>query len=118
MTSIVSNPPYVPTADRPALSIEVRDHEPALALFAGPDGLDIYRRLIPASHAALVPGGLLLLEIGYGQQPAVTALLAASGFNSIETFPDLQGIPRVICAVRGHPVAPASQPAVAQASQQ
>jgi release factor glutamine methyltransferase len=93
---IVSNPPYVPTADRPTLSVEVRDHEPALALFAGDDGLEIYRRLVPAAHAALVPGGHLFLEIGYGQQPAVTALVEAAGFKSIETFPDLQGIPRVL----------------------
>ena len=99
---IVSNPPYVPTPDRASLSIEVRDHEPALALFAGNDGLDIYRRLIPAAHAALTPGGFLLLEIGYGQQPAVTALLATTGFQSIQTFPDLQGIPRVLSAQRGH----------------
>jgi release factor glutamine methyltransferase len=98
---IVSNPPYVPTADRPSLSVEVRDHEPALALFAGGDGLDLYRRIAPAAHAALVPGGYLLLEIGFGQQVAVTALLEASGFQSIETFPDLQGIPRVVCALRG-----------------
>ena len=98
---ILSNPPYVPATDRPTLSVEVRDHEPALALFAGPDGLDIYRRLIPAAHAALVPGGHLLLEIGYGQQPGVTALLAATGFQSIEAIPDLQGIPRVLCGSSG-----------------
>jgi release factor glutamine methyltransferase len=97
---IVSNPPYVPIADRPTLSVEVRDHEPALALFAGPDGLDIYRRLIPAAQAALVPGGHLLLEIGYGQSAAVTALLSAAGFQSIQAHPDLQGIPRVLCATR------------------
>jgi release factor glutamine methyltransferase len=98
---IVSNPPYVPEADRSTLSVEVRDHEPALALFAGDDGLDIYRRLIPAAHAALIPAGFLLLETGFGQQGAVTALLAASGFQSIETLPDLQGIPRVVSALRG-----------------
>jgi release factor glutamine methyltransferase len=98
---IVSNPPYVPTADRASLSVEVRDYEPALALFAGEDGLDVYRRIAPAAHAALVPGGYLLLEIGYGQSADVTALLEAAGFESIEVFPDLQGIPRVVCAQRG-----------------
>lgn len=98
---IVSNPPYVPATDLPTLPVEVRDHEPALALFAGDDGLDIYRRLIPAAHAALVPGGWLVLEIGYGQSTDVTALLAAAGFQSIEVHPDLQGIPRVICALHG-----------------
>ncbi len=90
---ILSNPPYVPTTDRATLSVEVRDHEPALALFAGNDGLDIYRRLIPAAHAALVPGGFLALEIGYGQQSSVTALLTAAAFTTIESLPDLQGIP-------------------------
>lgn len=97
---IVSNPPYVPTADRATLSVEVREHEPALALFAGKDGLEVYRRLIPASFAALVPGGFLLLEIGYGQSPAIAAILADAGFEQIEFIPDLQGIPRVACARR------------------
>jgi len=97
---IVSNPPYVPTTDRSTLSIEVRDHEPALALFAGIDGLDIYRLLIPQAFACLVPGGFVVLEIGYGQSPAITELLARSGFEQIEFIPDLQGIPRVACARR------------------
>ena len=97
---VVSNPPYVPATDRPTLSVEVRDYEPALALFAGPDGLDIYRRLIPQAFAALVPGGFIALEIGHGQSPAIRALLAASGFHQIEVVSDLQGIPRVACAQR------------------
>jgi release factor glutamine methyltransferase len=97
---IVSNPPYVPTADRDSLSIEVRDHEPALALFAGKDGLDIYWRLIPVAFDALASGGHLLLEIGYGQSDAIAALLEGAGFASIEFVPDLQGIPRVACARR------------------
>lgn len=92
---IVSNPPYVPIVDRKALSVEVRDHEPALALFAGADGLDIYRRLIPAAFAALASGGTLLLEIGFGQSDAIRDLLAQSGFANIAFTPDLQGIPRV-----------------------
>ncbi|HEY1159756.1 MAG TPA: peptide chain release factor N(5)-glutamine methyltransferase [Terracidiphilus sp.] len=97
---VVSNPPYVPTTDRPTLSVEVRDHEPALALFAGPDGLDIYRRLIPQAFAALVPGGFLALEIGFAQSPAIADLLASSGFHQIEFLPDLQSIPRVALAQR------------------
>ena len=97
---VVSNPPYVPTADRAALAVEVRDYEPELALFAGDDGLAIYRRLIPAAFSAIVPGGFLTLEIGYGQSNAVIELLAASGFRQIEFVPDLQGIPRVACAQR------------------
>ena len=97
---VVSNPPYVPTTDRETLSVEVREFEPGLALFAGDDGLDVYRRLIPASFNALTPGGFLLLEIGYGQSPAVTELLGRTGFQQIEFVPDLQGIPRVACARR------------------
>jgi release factor glutamine methyltransferase len=97
---IVSNPPYVPTADRATLSVEVRDYEPALALFAGDDGLEVYRRLIPAAFTALVSGGFLLLEIGFGQSSAVGELLASAGFAQIEFVPDLQAIPRVACARR------------------
>ena len=97
---IVSNPPYVPSADRATLSVEVREYEPKLALFAGDDGLDVYRRLIPAAFGALVAGGYLALEIGYGQSPAITGLLARAGFEQIEFVPDLQNIPRVACARR------------------
>ncbi len=79
---VVSNPPYVPEPDRDSLSVEVRDYEPALALFAGADGLDVYRRLIPAAFAALTPGGFVALEIGFGQQDLqIGALLAASRFT-------------------------------------
>ena len=97
---IVSNPPYVAAEDRDTLSVEVRDHEPHLALFAGGDGLDVYRRLIPAAHVALAPGGWLLLEIGYGQSAAVQALLAHAGFQQIHAISDLQGIPRVLASLR------------------
>lgn len=97
---LVSNPPYVPSSDRDSLSVEVRDYEPALALFAGNDGLDVYRRLIPAAYAALAPGGFIALEIGFGQKQAIRNLLSASGFASIEFTPDLQGIPRVATAQR------------------
>jgi release factor glutamine methyltransferase len=97
---IVSNPPYVPTTDRDTLSVEVREYEPALALFAGDDGLDVYRRLIPAAFDALTPGGFVALEIGYSQSTAIEALLARSGFEQIQFVPDLQGIPRVACAQR------------------
>jgi release factor glutamine methyltransferase len=97
---VVSNPPYVPLRDHDSLAVEVRNHEPALALLAGDDGLDIYRHLIPAAFAALVPGGFVALEIGYGQSPAIGEMLAASGFIEIEFAPDLQGIPRVASARR------------------
>ena len=94
----VSNPPYVPEGDHAVLAVEVREFEPALALFAGADGLAIYRRLIPAAHAALAAGGFLVMEIGFTQEAAVRALLAETGFGGIEFIADLQGIPRIACA--------------------
>ena len=97
---VVSNPPYVAETDRDSLSVEVRDYEPARALFAGADGLAIYRRLIPAAFDALFHERYLALEIGFGQQLAVEALLAGAGFAGIEFTSDLQGIPRVAVARR------------------
>jgi release factor glutamine methyltransferase len=97
---VVSNPPYVPAADRPGLAVEVRDYEPAVALFAGDDGLDVIRRLVPAAFAALASGGALVMEFGYGQWPAVSALLADTGFAEIEFVPDLRGIPRIACGTK------------------
>jgi release factor glutamine methyltransferase len=96
--AIVSNPPYVPLADAPQLHPQVREHEPAQALFAGPEGLDIYRRLIPQAREALKPGGLLALEIGHGQRDALATLLA--GWYDVTFVDDLQGIPRVALARR------------------
>jgi release factor glutamine methyltransferase len=97
---VVSNPPYVPESDRESLAVEVREHEPALALFAGEDGLSVYRRLIPEAHEALVSGGFIVVEIGYGQCEAVERLLAESKFGEIEFTADLQGIKRVAAARR------------------
>jgi release factor glutamine methyltransferase len=97
---VVSNPPYVSLADRDSLSIEVREHEPALALFAGEDGVDVYRRLIPAAFSVLDARGYVALEIGYEQSEAVTELMALAGFQRIELMPDLQGIARVACGQR------------------
>jgi release factor glutamine methyltransferase len=71
-----------------------------MALFAGDDGLEVYRRLIPAAFAVLDCGGYIALEIGFGQRKAVAALLEASGYRHIDFTPDLQGIPRVACAQR------------------
>lgn len=93
---IVSNPPYVPLSDASALHPQVREHEPATALFAGATGLDVYARLIPQAFALLVPGGLLALEIGHGQRAAIVALL--HDFNEVTFLDDLQGIPRVALA--------------------
>jgi release factor glutamine methyltransferase len=93
---IVSNPPYVPTTE--VLEPQVRDYEPASALYAGEDGLALYRRLIPTAFEHLEPGGHLLVEIGHGQRDAVAGLLRASSFESIRFIDDLQGIPRIAIA--------------------
>ena len=97
---VVSNPPYVAENDRNSLSAEVRNFEPPLALFAGADGLALYRCLISQAFNALVPGGFIVLEIGYGQQDSVADLLAQAGFADTTFTPDLQGIPRVASARR------------------
>jgi len=92
---IVSNPPYIPNSDRALIAAEVREHEPAVALFGGEDGLGIYRCLIPAARDALVPGGYLAFEFGFTQMPNIELLLKQTGFQNIEFVHDLQGIPRV-----------------------
>ena len=97
---IVSNPPYVSLADAPTLAPEVRDHEPHLALFAGNDGLEVYRRLIPQAYAALLTGGLLALEIGFGQSESIRALLSETPWQKIRILDDYAGIPRVVLAER------------------
>jgi release factor glutamine methyltransferase len=97
---LASNPPYIPATESDSLSVEVRDHEPHSALFAGEDGLAIYRRLIPEAHALLVPGGWLVLEIGHGQQPAIEQLLQASSYSEIHFVADYQSIPRVAAGRR------------------
>jgi release factor glutamine methyltransferase len=94
--AIVSNPPYIPDSDRAILHPQVRDHEPATALFAGETGLDIYRRLIPQACNALKSNGLLALEIGHGQQDAIAALLRS--WRNVSFINDLQRIPRVALA--------------------
>ena len=94
--AIVSNPPYVAETDRATLHPQVRDHEPATALFAGKTGLDIYRRLIPQAYCTLKPNGLLALEIGHDQQDAVASLLRT--WHNLSFITDLQHIPRVALA--------------------
>jgi len=96
--AIVSNPPYISELDRASLHPQVRDHEPALALFAGETGLAIYRRLVPQAHDALGPGGLLALEIGHGQRDAVASLLQR--WHNVSFVNDLQQVPRVALARR------------------
>jgi release factor glutamine methyltransferase len=96
---IVANPPYVAERDRPTIQPEVLDHEPALALFAGDDGLDVIRRLLPEATPHLRPGAALLFEFGFGQADAVRTLISSTpGLRMMDLRRDLQGIPRVAIA--------------------
>jgi release factor glutamine methyltransferase len=105
---IVSNPPYVADRDRASLQPEVREHEPATALFAGNDGVDVIRSLIEVAWQSLAAGGgWLVFEFGFGQADAVRELLDQArspldpdrrAWNDVQIVNDLQGIPRVAIA--------------------
>jgi release factor glutamine methyltransferase len=92
---IVSNPPYVPLADKAGLQREVRDWEPEVALFGGPTGLEIYERLVRDAVRVLRPGGWLIMELGFSTSSRVAAMFSGS-WRNLETVPDLAGIPRVL----------------------
>ncbi|WP_374466911.1 peptide chain release factor N(5)-glutamine methyltransferase [Ferrovibrio sp.] len=93
---LISNPPYIESAVVPELAPEVARHEPRLALDGGADGLDAYRRLVPHMARLAAPGAFAALEIGLGQDAAVSALLAGAGFAGIVVLPDLAGVGRVV----------------------
>jgi release factor glutamine methyltransferase len=94
--AVVSNPPYV--EDDAQLGPEIARHEPSLALRAGPDGLDVLRRLVPAAGAGAA--GILAVEVGAGQAGAVQELAREAGFERTERRADLAGIDRVVVAWR------------------
>jgi release factor glutamine methyltransferase len=94
---IVSNPPYVALHDEPGLQREVRDYEPRVALFSGPTGFEIYERLVNDAARVLLPGGWLILELGFGSRDRVAAMFG-SAWSDIRVEPDLAGIPRVLAA--------------------
>jgi release factor glutamine methyltransferase len=94
--AIVANPPYIPTTDLATLAPQVRNFEPHAALFAGPDGLDLYRHLIPQAHAALHPNGLLALEFGPGQHTALSAMLTQ--WRTLRLIEDFDRTPRILVA--------------------
>ncbi|WP_250847114.1 peptide chain release factor N(5)-glutamine methyltransferase [Aquisphaera insulae] len=99
--AILSNPPYIPTADIATLEPGVRDHEPRMALDGGPDGLRVVARLIRDAAPLLRPGGHLILEIGTAQEQPVRSLIEAAGaYRLLPTVHDLRNHPRVIHAVR------------------
>lgn len=98
---IVANPPYVASGDIAGLAPEVRDFDPRAALDGGPDGLDFYRAIAAAAPALLARDGALIVELGAGQADSVAALLAAAGLAPTTPRPDLNGVPRILCAAKG-----------------
>jgi release factor glutamine methyltransferase len=94
---VVSNPPYV--SEGAITQREVLEWEPHGALFAGADGLDLYRRLVPEARRVLQPGGSLALELGFDSLPGVRQLLNR-GWHEPRIIPDLAGIPRVLVSER------------------
>ena len=98
--AIVSNPPYIAPSEFPALAVDVRDHEPRVALDGGPDGLSFYRRIAADAAKFLSPGGSLLVEIGSTQADAVAGLLSAAGLSGVAVTRDGSAHPRVVSARR------------------
>jgi release factor glutamine methyltransferase len=96
--AVLSNPPYVAERERASLAPEIARHEPPGALFAGADGLDVIRRLVPA--AASSGARLLAIEVGAGQAAAVGELVHAAGFAAASARRDLGGIERVVVGTR------------------
>lgn len=93
---VVSNPPYV--EDSAVLAPEIRDFEPRLALFAGPDGLGFYRRIAASIRGHLEAGGTLIVEVGAAQAEAVADLCRDSGATRVDVMRDLAGASRVVQA--------------------
>ena len=96
---IISNPPYIPTGELTNLQTEIQDHEPMLALDGGPDGIDIYRRLIPASLNHLTPDGALFLEIG---PRVVETIMKSAGYGIVRLVKDYAGLNRVLAGQKQH----------------
>jgi release factor glutamine methyltransferase len=93
---VISNPPYVGEAEADKVQKQVREFEPKIAVFAGHEGMDVYRRLIPQAQKALRPGGWFIAEIGFSEEAKVRELL--TGWKDVQVTADLQGIPRVVAA--------------------
>lgn len=93
---IVSNPPYIASAEVEKLMPEVRDHEPRMALDGTEDGLHFYRRIIKEAGKHLVNSGMLFFEIGYDQGQAVSELMRAGGYREVQVVQDYAGLDRVV----------------------
>lgn len=96
---IVSNPPYVASGDAAGLVPEVREHEPHVALFGGPDGLSLFEKLFPSAATRIRLDGRLIVEVGYDQDDRVTALAARHGWTLSHVRQDLQAITRTLIFV-------------------
>lgn len=97
---LVSNPPYIPSADIDTLDASVREHEPRLALDGGADGLDFYRVICEKWRDALCENGMLFFEVGIGQADQVLRIMRSHGFGDIQIVKDLNNIPRVVYGTR------------------
>lgn len=93
---IVSNPPYIASAEVEKLMPEVRDHEPRMALDGTEDGLEFYRRIIAEAGQYLVSSGMLFFEIGYDQGQAVSELMREHGYREVQVVQDYAGLDRVV----------------------
>jgi release factor glutamine methyltransferase len=99
---IVSNPPYIASADISALAPEVRNFDPRAALDGGADGLKFYRAIAATAPPLLASDGVLVVELGAGQSGHVAAMFAAAGLAPLPPYPDLGSVPRVLMATKGH----------------
>lgn len=98
---VVCNPPYIPTGTLKKLSSEIIDHEPIVALDAGPYGIDFYRKLIADAFFFLRPKGILVFEIGAGQEKVATRLFDRNGgYKNIRHFTDKSGKIRILSGVK------------------
>lgn len=104
VAAIIANLPYISHAEWDRLPPDVKDFEPRLALDGGPDGLDVYRRLLQEAAGVLAPEGMVLMEVGIGQADSLCSEVAGSKiFDVVKVQPDSQGIPRMVCLQRvGH----------------
>ena len=98
---ITANPPYIAEGEIPTLTVDIRGYEPALALDGGSDGLAVVRRIVAEAPAFLDAGGVLAVEIGSDQGPAVRELFATAGFSDIEVRRDYGGLDRVVSGWAG-----------------
>jgi release factor glutamine methyltransferase len=97
---IVSNPPYIRSADIASLDAEVRDHDPRRALDGGMDGLDAYRLIAPEAERLLAPGGALVVEVGHDQSREAEALMSAAGLTLKAPKADLAGVRRAVTGLK------------------